>query len=222
MQKHLRNTFLAGVFGAIPLVITGFIVWYVDSKTRPVGHWVMEQTFHVDRDVPFLGVAAALLAIYLVGILTTSLLGQFLLKIVDRILLRLPVLGQIYLAWKQIALTPGGTEGIFSKVALIPDQAGHTLLLGFTSGRPLEDQPNVICVWVPAAPNPVNGRLYFVRMEMCEMVDLSTEEAFKIILSTGNYVPQQVGAAAAMHFEKNGPASKSNSLVPQINTDGHR
>ena len=76
---------------AIPLVITGFIVWYVDSKTRPVGHWVMEQAFHVDRDVPFLGVVAALVAIYLVGILTTSLLGQFLLKIVDSILMRLPV-----------------------------------------------------------------------------------------------------------------------------------
>ncbi|HWE04024.1 MAG TPA: DUF502 domain-containing protein [Tepidisphaeraceae bacterium] len=209
VQKHLRNTFLAGVFGAIPLVITGFIVWYVDSKTRPVGHWVMEQAFHVDRDVPFLGVVAALVAIYLVGILTTSLLGQFLLKMIDRILLRLPVLGQIYLAWKQIALTPGGTEGIFSKVALIPDQAGHTLLLGFTSGRPLEDQPNVMCVWVPAAPNPVNGRLYFVRIETCEMVDLSTEEAFKIILSTGNYVPPQVGAAAAAHFEKN-----NSSFVP--------
>jgi uncharacterized membrane protein len=200
IQNHFRNMFLAGVFGSIPVVVTAFIIWYVDSRTRPVGHWVMQYFFQRNSDAPFLGVGLALVTIYLVGLITTSLLGKFVLKIVDRLLMSLPVLGQLYLAWKQVALTPGGTEGIFSKVALIPDEAGHTLLLGFTSGRPIEGNPNVICVFVPAAPNPVNGRIYFVRKEVCELVDMSTEEAFKIILSTGNYVPTQVGAAAETHF----------------------
>ncbi|HWE97480.1 MAG TPA: DUF502 domain-containing protein [Tepidisphaeraceae bacterium] len=200
-QKHLRNTFLAGIFAAIPVALTVFIVWWVESKTRPAAHFLELHLFHRDQDIPFLGVVLALLTIYVAGLVTTSLLGKLVLGLIDRTLLSLPVVRQLYQGWKHVALTPGGTEGIFSKVALIPDETGHTLLLGFTSGKGLEGQPNVICVFVPAAPNPINGRLYFVRKDTCHFVDISTEEAFKIILSTGNYVPPEVGAAAAAHFE---------------------
>lgn len=189
-QKHLRNTFLAGIFSAVPLALTVFIIWWVEFKTRPISQFL----FH--RDLPFVGVAIAIGVIYAAGLLTSSLLGKWLLHIIDALLLRLPIIKQIYLGWKQIALTPGGTEGVFSKVALIPNESGRTLLLGFTSARPVEGHPDILCVFIPSCPNPVMGRLYLVRRELCQLVDLSTEEAFKIILSTGNYVPAPLGVAA--------------------------
>jgi uncharacterized membrane protein len=214
VQRHLRNTFLAGIFAAIPVALTVFIVWWVESKTRPAANYLELHLFHRDQDIPFLGIVLALLVIYAAGLITTSLLGRLVLRLIDRMLLSLPVVRQLYQGWKHVALTPGGTEGIFSKVALIPDEAGHTLMLGFTSGRPLEGQPNVICVFVPAAPNPINGRLFFVRKDACHFVDISTEEAFKTILSTGNYVPAEVGAAAAAHFETSAPGSREASAFP--------
>ncbi|MBC8109313.1 MAG: DUF502 domain-containing protein [Anaerolineae bacterium] len=192
LNNHLRKTFLAGILSAVPLAVTGFIVWYVDNKTR----FITQTLFHVQ--IPFLGVVIAIAAIYLCGLLATSLLGKFCLGIVDRVLSRVPILRQLYLAWKQIALTPGGTEGTFSRVVLIPDETGATHLLGFCSGRPLEGDPNTYCVFVPAAPNPINGRLYFVHREKCVFIDLSTEEAFKVVLSTGNYIPPEIGAAAKL------------------------
>ena len=116
----------------------------------------------------------------------------------DRVLRRVPVLRELYSAWKQVALTPGGTEGVFSHVVLIPiDETGGRHVLGFTSGRPIERDPGSICVFVPAAPNPLTGRMYFVKCDRCVNVDLSTEEAFKILLSTGNYVPPALGAASS-------------------------
>jgi uncharacterized membrane protein len=69
--------------------------------------------------------------IYLCGLVATTLFGRFFLKLIDAILSRLPVLRQFYIAWKQIALTPGGTEGTFSKVVLIPDETGATATDGF-------------------------------------------------------------------------------------------
>jgi uncharacterized membrane protein len=197
LQKHVRNTFLAGIFAAIPIALTVFILWYVESKTRPAAHYLLVRFFHVDRDIPFLGVLLAIVGIYLCGMAVTSLVGKFLLTTLDRVLLRVPVLRQVYTGWKQVALTPGGTEGIFSKVALIPDEAGHTTVLAFTHGRPVEGSPDILCVFVPYAPNPVTGQLRFVRRASCRIVDVSTEEAFKVILSTGNYVPAQIGTAAA-------------------------
>ena len=201
LQTHVRNTFLAGIFATIPIVVTVFVLWWVESKTRPAAHYVLSHLFHVDRDVPFLGIVLALAGIYLVGAITSSLLGKFVLKNVDRLLLRVPVLKQVYSGWKQVALTPGGTDGIFSKVALVPDAPGHTLVLAFTSGRPLEDNPDVLCVFVPNIPNPVAGQLRFVKRASCVLLDLTPEDAFKIILSTGNYAPAPLGAAATKLLE---------------------
>lgn len=197
LQTHVRNTFLAGIFATIPIVVTVFVLWWVESKTRPAARYVLVKLFHIDRDIPFLGVVLAVVGIYLVGAITSSLLGKFVLKNLDRLLLRVPVLKQVYSGWKQVALTPGGTDGIYSRVALVPDAAGHTLVLAFTSGRPLEDNPDVLCVFVPNIPNPVSGQLRFVRRSSCVLLDLTTEDAFKILLSSGNYAPAPLGQAAA-------------------------
>ena len=186
LQKHLRQTFLAGILAAVPVAVTAFIFWYVDAKTRAVSTLV----FH--REIPFVGVLIAIAAIYLCGLIATTLLGKFCLRLVDRALSRIPVLNPIYVAWKQVLITPGGTEGVFAKVVLIPDASGGALQLGFCSGQPIAGDPQTLCVFVPAAPNPMNGRMYFVRTDNCHFVDASPEDAFKMILSTGNYVPPAV------------------------------
>ena len=196
-QKQVRNTFLAGIFAAVPLAVTVFILWWVESKTRPAAHYVLSRLFHIEREIPFLGVALAVAGIYLVGMVTTSLIGKFFLGALDRVLLRVPVLRQVYTGWKQVALTPGGTEGMFSKVALIPDATGHTAVLAFTNGRAVDAAGEILCVFVPSIPNPLTGQLRFVRRASCRMVEISAEEAFKVILSTGNYVPMDLGTAAA-------------------------
>ena len=86
-------------------------------------------------------------------------------------------------------------EGTFARVVLIPDETNATYLLGFCNGRSIPGDEQTICVFVPAAPNPIHGRLYFVRRERCQLIDVSTEEAFKVILSTGNHIPPELGAA---------------------------
>ena len=105
------------------------------------------------------------------------------------LLSHVPMVGQVYMSWKQIALTPGGTEGTFSHVVLLPDETGLMKWLGFTSRRVVEGPVPSYCVFVPNAPNPITGRLYIVPIEKCMILTMSVEEAFKLILSTGNYVP---------------------------------
>jgi uncharacterized membrane protein len=182
VQAHLRNTFLAGAFAAVPIAGTAFVLWYVDAQTR----FISKKFFNIN--VPFLGVAMALVAIYLLGLIVTSLLGKLLLRAADAILGRLPVLKPLYQAWKQVALTSG--EGVFAKVVLISaDDAHNASMLGFTSGQPTTPGGDTLCVFVPAAPNPTSGRLYFVQRDCCRILAMSTEEAFKMILSGGSYIP---------------------------------
>ena len=113
--SKVRRTFLAGIFAFLPLAVTAFILWWVDDKTVNLTDWLFHRRIH------FLGVVLTLAAIYATGMVTNSLLGKYLLRIVDSVIMRLPGIRLLYQGWKQIALTPGGTEGTFSRVVLIPD-----------------------------------------------------------------------------------------------------
>ncbi|MEA2711896.1 MAG: hypothetical protein QOF78_4497, partial [Phycisphaerales bacterium] len=77
-QKHLRNTFLAGIFAAIPLGVTIFIVWYVENATR----MPLRKIFRDDRlDIPFIGIPITIVLIYLLGLAVTSIVGKWLLRL---------------------------------------------------------------------------------------------------------------------------------------------
>src|SRR4051794_17883561 len=108
LQTHLRNTFLAGIFAATPIAVTVFVIVYVEGVTRAP----IEKLFGIS--IPFLGVLVALLLIYALGLLVSSLIGKWLLRGMDRLLLRIPMLRELYRAWKHISVTPGGKEGIFA------------------------------------------------------------------------------------------------------------
>jgi uncharacterized membrane protein len=186
IQVHLRNKLVAGALAAIPLVVTVFILWWVDSKARAI--------FNVDQ--PFVGIGIALAGLYLLGLFVTSFVGQFLLGAVDAVLRRLPGLRDLYRSWKQVALTTDTHDGIFAHVVLIPGDGG-TRVLGFTSAKGIERDAATWCVFVPASPNPTSGRLFFVPSKACVLVDMSSQEALKLVISSGSYVPAAIGDATA-------------------------
>lgn len=187
-QKHLRNTFLAGIFAAIPVGVTAFLVWYVEQATREP----LRRMFGLD--VPFIGIPITIALVYVLGLIVSSLVGKFILGTADKLLSRVPVLKELYQAWKQVTLTPGGKEGMYAKVVLIPGEGEGSRLLGFTSGDAVPGDDGCCCVFVPNTPNPVMGRLMFVRRERCVTLAMSTEDAFKLIISGGNYLPAELGA----------------------------
>ncbi len=188
LQAHVRNKLVAGALAAILVAVTFFILWYVDSRARSV----------LGLDVPLVGIALALGAIYLLGVFVTSVLGQWVLGLADRLLRAVPGLRDLYRNWKQNALNDAheGTIGMFAHVVLVPDQGGGCVL-GFTSGHAIDGDPGVWCVFVPASPNPTNGRLFFVPAFRCIRLDLPPREALKLIISGGNYIPPAIGAATA-------------------------
>ena len=178
---------VAGALAAIPVAVTVFILWYVDTKARTM--------FGVSY--PFQGLAITLGVIYLLGLFVTSFLGKFLMGLADSLLRRIPGLRDLYLSWKQIALTTGGHEGIFAHVVLIPDEGGQMRMLGFSSGHAITGDPNTCCVFVPASPNPTSGRLFFVPIERCLPLDMTPQSALKLLISGGNYMPTAIGAATS-------------------------
>ena len=182
LKSHLRNNLIAGLFAAVPVAVTVFIVWYIDSKSR--------QLLHVQT--PFVGIAIAIGVIYILGVFVTSVIGQFLLQVFDGVLRRVPGLRDLYRSWKHVALA-NTQVGIFAHVVLVPDDAGRGCVLGFTSGGAIEGDPGLSCVFVPGSPNPTTGKLYFVPTTRCIRLEMSPQDALKLIISGGNYIPAAVG-----------------------------
>jgi uncharacterized membrane protein len=184
ISKHFNKKFVAGLVAAIPVAITVFLVFYVDSMVQKV----------VKLPYPFLGILLSLAAIYCLGIFVTSLVGRYLLRAFDRVLGRIPGLRDLYRTWKQLLVTPDLNSGMFAKVLLLPDESGQHFLLGFSTGRPISDDGDRLCVFVPNSPNPITGRLYFVSMKRCHILPVSSKDALKTVVSSGNYLPAGFGA----------------------------
>jgi uncharacterized membrane protein len=187
IQTHVRNKLAVGALAAIPVAVTAFILWYLDSKARAL----------FDIRYPVLGLVVTLLGLYGLGLFSTSLIGRWILTGVDVLLAHIPGLRDLYQSWKQMAFSPEGDEGIFARVLLVPDETGKMNMMGFSTRKPVEGDPETICVFVPGSPNPTSGRLYFVAARECLTLDLPARIALKILISGGNYVPEQLGKQLA-------------------------
>jgi uncharacterized membrane protein len=185
LSKHVKKKLVAGLIAAIPVAITLFLVVYVDGMVQKV----------VPLPYPFIGILLSLVAIYVLGVFVTSLVGKYLLRTFDRVLEGIPGLRDLYRTWKQLLVTPDLDSGMFAKVLLLPDESGQYFLLGFSSGRPIGNDGDRLCVFVPNSPNPISGRLYFVSAKRCRFLDVSSKDALKTVVSSGNYLPAGFGAA---------------------------
>lgn len=183
VQTHIRNKLVAGTLAAIPVAVTAFILWYLDAKTRAL----------FDIRYPLLGLVVTIGGLYLLGLFITSLVGRWVLTGTDALLGRIPGMRALYQSWKQMAFSSEGDEGIFARVMLVPDETGRMQMMGFSARRPIDGDPETICVFVPGSPNPTSGRLYFVPARDCVILDLPARAAFKVLISGGNYVPEQIG-----------------------------
>jgi uncharacterized membrane protein len=183
LSKHVKKKFVAGLIAAIPLAITLFLVFYVDGLAQKV----------VKLPYPFLGVLLSLVVIYCLGVFVTSLVGRYLLRTLNRVLEQIPGLRDLYRTWKQLLVTPELNSGMFAKVVFLPDESGQHYLLGFTTGRPIADGDDRMCVFVPNSPNPIAGRLYFTSMKRCHFLAISSKDALKTVVSSGNYLPAAFG-----------------------------
>jgi uncharacterized membrane protein len=182
IQSHLRNKFLAGIIAAVPLVVVVVGGLWVEEKTRPLAAGI-------GLDYPGLGIVIALAAVYLLGVIVTSLLGRFFLGMLDHTLLRIPGLKLLYQAWKDVLVIGPGRKDMYSQVLLVPSPEGCGMQVAFSNGEALPGDPTRLCVFLPNVPNPITGRVVLIERAHCQPLGLSMEEAFKFLLSTGNYMP---------------------------------
>jgi len=193
MWQWLRRRFLTGFFVTVPLFISvAALVWIfnvVDGFTTPLYDRLIGQR------VPGLGMLSTLIAIMLVGVIATNVIGRRLLQRADQILLRVPVFRTIYAPVKQlvIAFSPDNKSG-FKRVVLI-EHATRGYAIGFLTREFTVDRGNgteaLIAVYVPTN-HLYLGDIIICGRDRAMFPDLSVEEGIRIFLTGGMALPPTV------------------------------
>src|SRR6478672_10713346 len=102
LPTHLRNKMLAGALAAVPIAVVIFAAIWLERQTKPLTEMLGLPRF------PGLGILLGLVAIYLLGVAATSLIGNALARAADYLLLRIPGLNLVYRTWKDVLVLPAG------------------------------------------------------------------------------------------------------------------
>ena len=214
-QHTFKRTLLTGLIILTPLLVTLWVVRFIflqihHSMTPIVLRFVrtlgsgeaVENTF-VNFGAPIFSVMLAIAIIYLLGLLGGNVIGRQLLEGIDLLLMRIPVVRGIYSATRQFLETfSRGKNKAFRKVVIFeyPRKGLWTmaLLANDTSGEVAEKTPGPMAsVFVPTTPNPTSGWLLFVPKEDLIFLEMSVDDAFKMIISGGVLTPPSPSAASA-------------------------
>ncbi|MBB4064804.1 DUF502 domain-containing protein [Gellertiella hungarica] len=220
---RLRNNFLTGLIICAPMAITIWLTWtfihWADSWVKPYIPVRYNPESYLKFAIPGFGLLIAVVLITVVGLLGKNLIGRTVVEYGERLVHRMPLVSSIYRGVKQIfesVLKEQSTS--FKKVGLIEYPSPGLWSLVFISGEPKgelavrfnELGEEVVAVFLPPTPIPTAGFLIYVPKRKIVMLDMSPEDAAKVLLSAGlitpDYKPKLAKAA-----EEPAPAGSTGS-----------
>ena len=217
--EALRRYFVAGVLAFAPLGITiwaiAWIVQRLDNLLLPRLLSLLFPTLEDPPRIPFVGALFTLFVILLMGVIARHFFGGEFIRAWERLLGRVPIARNIYGGVKQLfeAIFTRDHKSQFNRVVLIEYPRVGIYALAFTTGpargriQEVTSSYMINC-FLPTTPNPTSGFYLLVPEDQVTVVDLTVEEAFKLIMSAGMVSPEDLPT------RPHGKAVSAESLSP--------
>ena len=198
----MRKYFITGLLVLVPLAITiwvlNLVIGMMDQSLLLVPEQWRPSLVVFGINIKGLGAILTVLIVFFTGLLTNNLVGNYVLRLWERLLQRIPVVSSLYGSVKQVSDTLFSSSGnAFRKAVLLPYPHADSYTIGFLTGVPGGDVKNhlvgdYVSVYVPTTPNPTSG--FFLMMERSRVVelDMTVDAALKYIVSMGVVAPDTV------------------------------
>ncbi len=199
LMHRLRNYFLTGLIIAAPLFLTIYITWtfvkWVDSWVTPFIPPIYRPDHYLPFAVPGFGLVVALVFLTLLGFLTANFIGRQTVLLGELLVGRMPIIRNLYRGLKQIFETVlSRRAGAFKTVALIEYPRKGIWSLVFVAGDARGEIDHrideTVAVFLPTTPNPTSGFLLFVKRSEMIVLDMTVEDAAKMVISAGLVTPE--------------------------------
>ena len=187
----LRNYFITGVVVLIPIGFTLYLTKFIIGISSNIIPQNINPNNYLPYAIPGIEILISVLFITIVGGLSLSFLGKRILKLIDDLFKRIPVLRTIYSAIVQMTETfSNKDENDKKSVVLIEYPRKGVWAVGFATKEnkgEMAEKTNkkLINVFVPTTPNPTSGFLLMFPLDEVIHLNMTFEEASKFIVSAG-------------------------------------
>lgn len=181
-RNFLRTTLIGGAVVVLPVTIFILLVKLVFDTLRaliePVSNIIKFPFITSDVLVDLITMGLIIIFFFIMGLVVQTRLGRGIISLVETELLsRLPLYGVI----KETVLQFSGAKRMpFSQVVVV--EAFGTKMYGFIAD---EHKDGRYTIFVPTAPNPTNGFIFYMSPDQVEIVDVKPEEAIRMIIGIG-------------------------------------
>ena len=197
---RLRNYLISGLLFWIPLILTVIVIkFFLDFINSLVPkEYLPEAIFNLDTTIPGSGIILLFLIILITGVLVTNILGRRLVALWEKLLNRIPGFRNIYNILKKVSDTVLNTSSqSFKKAFLIQYPSKGIWVIAFQSGDYKGQAESIIGeetinLFVPTTPNPTSGFFVLIPKKDAFELDISVEDAFKLVISAGVVTPNSV------------------------------
>ncbi|MCX6640151.1 MAG: DUF502 domain-containing protein [bacterium] len=201
-----RANFLTGVLILLPLYLTYVILTrlflVIDGILNRLATRALVSALNLplseDKILYGLGIFTLILIIVITGSIARNIIGKRLLSWFNLLIDRIPIIKTIYKTLRQIseALFSNKNQAFHSPVLIEYPRPG-IYSLAFRTQHTSEKVDEVtgekcLPLFLPSTPNPTTGFLLFVPVSQVHEIEMSNEEAIKLIISGGMIPPEQV------------------------------
>lgn len=227
----LRSRVLTGLFILIPAIVTVWISFFIyDTLTG----WAISlatsvpaldahlEDFWFKQGIRAISVIAMLIIVLITGELARNAIGRRLIKLIQEILMKLPILNTIYSTTSQIGEAFFSSQGgMFRKVVMFEYPYPGCWAVGFVTNENLDKleldkktgTEDLISIFMPTTPNPTSGFLIFIPRKKCVFLDMSVADGMRLVISGAAICPgdkNESGMMSSATIEKmNKPKSRS-------------
>lgn len=232
----LRNNFFAGVVVVAPIGLTVWLIWtvagWVDAAVMPlvpryyhpeavINRWLdnpRDSSDWIEVNVRGVGIVFFTFFTVLIGWLVRGFAGRAMLRFGEDLVGRVPVIRSVYNAVKQLAETVFAREGAagFERVCLVewprPQLWRVAFVLSPAKGEiadKLSPRGDFVTIFIPNTPNAATGFLTFAARSEVIDLDVSLEEAARLVVSGGLVFPGDVAEPVAVAPSPAAPAARS-------------
>ncbi len=188
---RLRNYFITGIVVLVPIGITLYLTKFFISVSSKLIPYDLNPNTYLPYAIPGLEIFLSIIFITIIGWLSLSFIGKRILKFVNDLFKRIPILRTIYSAIGQMTESLAPKKGKNKKsVVLIEYPRKGAWAVGFATKDnegeiSKKTNSQLINVFVPTTPNPTSGFLLMFPKDEVIYLDMSFEEASKFIVSAG-------------------------------------
>ncbi len=241
LLRLMRFYLVTGMLVWAPLLVTIWLTWWLfknvggglESLIKPGFEYVKGlatrvewlgwvQQFDYQPGWGFL-IAGALFIT--TGFLTRYLIGRRFIAHGENILQRIPLISRVYGAVQQIRDVFVSREGtVFQKVCMVQYPRKGMWAVAFITSHEqglVQDTigEEVISIFMPTTPNPTSGFLMYVKPEEVDVLDVTVEDAMKLIISGGAFLPTPKSKKTIEELREQGEEPNGQTVDTTVGAD---